>query len=66
MGDNHIPLDFQNFKSVRPKMILRVSTTTLYKITTISLVPGLPECVRHGLALFTSNKNSHLTAPSNQ
>ena len=47
-------------------MILRVSTTTLYKITTISLMPGLPECVRHGLALFTSNKNSHLTAPSNQ
>lgn len=66
MGDNHIPLDFQDFESVYPKMILRVSTATLYKVAAISLVPGLPECVRHGLALFTSNKNSHLTAPSNQ
>ena len=66
MGDNHIPLDFQDFKSVRPKMILRVSTATLYKVTTISLVSGFPECVRHGLAFFTSHKHSHTTAPSNQ
>ena len=66
MGDNHIPLDFQDFESVCPKMILRVSTATLYKVAAISLMSGLPKCVRHGLALFTSNKNSHLTAPSNQ
>ena len=66
MGDNHIPLDFQDFKSVSPKMVLRVSTATLYKVTTISLMSGLPKCVCHGLALFTSHKHSHITAPSNQ
>lgn len=67
MGDNHIPLDFQDFKSVRPKMILRVSTTTLYKVTTISLVSNLPKCVCHSLAFFASHKHSHITAlPSNR
>lgn len=47
-------------------MILRVSTATLYKVTTVSLMSGLPKCVCHGLALFTSHKHSHITAPSNQ